>query len=129
VAISLVDVIEKAQLNRIAQRYHIEMLERPLPTREDVAAVVAERTTILLEAKRRQRDKLQTERMQRFVPLVHDLSKNEEGEALLAMLLDDYYQQSLHNPPPIIEPRKSAPKSKPGKPRGGRRRRRRKSNK
>lgn len=113
VAISLVDVIEKAQLNRIAQRYHINLLERPLPSDEDVATVVAERTTILLESARRTRDKLKTERMARFVPLAQELSQNEEGLSLIAMLLDDYYQQSLHNPPPAPEPERQ-----PARPKG-----------
>lgn len=103
VAISLVDVIEKAKLNRIAQRYHIDLQERPLPTDEDVAAVVSERMTVLLETKLRDRDKLQTERMRRFVSLAQSLSGSEEGLALIAMLLDDSYQQSLHAAPPQPE--------------------------
>ncbi len=102
-AISLVDVIEKAKLNRIAQRYHIDMQERPLPTDEDVAAIVSERMTVLLETKLRTRDKLQTERMQRFVPLARTLYESEEGLSLVAMLLDDYYQQSLYTPPRQLE--------------------------
>lgn len=106
-AIILIDALERPQLNRIIQHYHIDLQERPLPTDADVAAVVAERVTVLLEAKSRTRDKLQTERMQRFVPLVHSLSESEDGLALLAMLLDDYYQQSVHTPPPLPEPEAS----------------------
>jgi ATP-dependent RNA helicase DeaD len=124
-AISLVDVIEKTKLDKIAQRYHIDMQERPLPTDEDVAAIVSERTTVLLEAKRRGRDKLKAERMQRFIPLTQELSQDEEGQALLAMLLDDYYQQSLHNPPDLIEPQKTKKSSHSRKKRNGRRSRRR----
>jgi ATP-dependent RNA helicase DeaD len=112
VAIALVDVIEKAQLNRIAQRYHIDLQERPLPSDEDVATVVAERTTILLETQRRIRDKLKAERMERFVPLAQELSHDEEGLSLLAMLLDDYYQESLHNPPPSPEPERQPARPK-----------------
>ncbi len=123
VAISLVDVIEKAKLNKIAQRYHIDMQERPLPTDEDVAAIVSERATILLEAKRRDRDKLQTERMQRFIPLTQALSQNEEGQALLAMLLDDYYQQSTHKPPTPIEPKRAKQQSRSSRKRKDGRRR------
>ena len=62
---------------------------------EDVTAVISERTTVLLEAKLRDRDKLKTERMQRFAPLVKEWAEDEEGLALMAMLLDDFYQQSL----------------------------------
>ncbi|MCB9420267.1 MAG: DEAD/DEAH box helicase [Ardenticatenaceae bacterium] len=120
VAISLVDVIEKAKLDKIAQRYHIAMQERPLPSDEDVAEVVAERLTILLEAQRRNRDKLKVERMARFIPLAQELSRSEEGLSLIAMLLDDTYQQSLHNPPPSPEPERQ-----PQRPKGDGRRRRR----
>jgi ATP-dependent RNA helicase DeaD len=100
VAISLVDVMEQMALDRIAKRYGIDMQEWPLPSDEDVEAIVAERVTVLLEANLRDRDRLKVERMQRFGPLIHDLSQSEEGLALLTMLLDDYYQQTLHAPPP-----------------------------
>ncbi len=100
VAISLVDVLEKMSLDRIAKRYGIEMEEWPLSSDQDVQEIVSERVTALLEARLRDRDRLKTERMQRFVPLVHDLSDSEEGLALLTMLLDDYYQQTLHPLPP-----------------------------
>ena len=125
VAISLVDVIEKAKLKRIARQYGIQFQERPLPTGDDVASVVAERMTILLEKQRRERDKLQTERMQRFVPLAQTLSQSEEGLSLMAMLLDDYYQQSLHNPPPLPQVNVTPPRKQAGKRRRKRRRRRR----
>ena len=100
VAVSLVDVVEQMALGRIAKRYGIEMQEWPLPSDEDVEAIVAERVTVLLEARLRERDRLQIERMQRFEPLVHDLIQSEEGRALLTMLLDDHYQKALHAPPP-----------------------------
>jgi ATP-dependent RNA helicase DeaD len=123
-AISLVgDFNEKLQLDRIAKKYEIDFQERPSPTDEDVTAVVAERTTVLLEAKMRDRDKLQTERMQRFVPLVQEWAKDEDSVALMAMLLDDYYQQSLHNPPdqPVYEqPRRDQSNKKGGDKRRGR---------
>lgn len=107
-AISLVgDFSEQAQLNRIAKKYGIDFEERPLPTDEDVTAIVSERLTVLLEAQQRERDKLKTERMQRFVPLVREWANDEESLALMAMLLDDYYQQSLHNPPVLEEPVKT----------------------
>jgi ATP-dependent RNA helicase DeaD len=111
VAISLVDVIEQMTLDRIAKRYGIEMQEWPLPGDEDVEAIVSERVTALLEARLRDRDRLKSERMQRFEPLIHDLSQSEEGLSLLTMLLDDYYQQTLHAPPP--QPPTEQPQSKP----------------
>jgi ATP-dependent RNA helicase DeaD len=124
VAISLVDVMEQMDLGRIAKRYGIEMQEWSLPAAEDVEAIVSERVTVLLEARLRDRDRLKIERMQRFEPLIHELSQTEEGLALLTMLLDDYYQQSLHAPPP--QPPEAQPTSgKQSKGRSGRRRGRR----
>jgi ATP-dependent RNA helicase DeaD len=103
VAVSLVDVIEKMSLDRIAKRYSIAMEELPLPTDEDVQRIVAQRETALLEARLRERDRLQVERMRRFEPLIHELSQSEEGLALLTMLLDDHYQQAQHKAPPRPE--------------------------
>jgi ATP-dependent RNA helicase DeaD len=96
VAISLVDVVELMALDRIAKRYGIDLQEWPLPSDQDVEAIVAERLTVLLEARLRDRDRLKVERMQRFEPLVHELIDTEEGRALLTMLLDDHYQEALH---------------------------------
>ncbi|MGD8792788.1 MAG: DEAD/DEAH box helicase [Anaerolineae bacterium] len=128
VAISLVDVLEQMELERISKRYDIEMEAWPLPGDEDVAAIVSERVTALLEARLRDRDQLKTERMARFEPLIHQLIESEEGRALLTMLLDDYYQQTLHNPPPEPGRGKSSSSRSKSKKRGrrksGRRRRR-----
>ncbi len=111
VAISLISGIEKFELNKIAQRYKIELQERPLPSDEDVAAVVAERATVLLEARLRERDKLKAERSERFIPLARSLAENVDELPIIAMLLDDYYQQSLHAvlPPSAADIAASAP--------------------
>jgi len=109
VAISLVDPVEQLALGQIAKRYGIEMQQWPLPSDSDVAALVGERLTALLEASLRQRDRLKVERMERFEPLVLEFAQTEEGRALLAMLLDDYYQQALHAPPPQPLEVKKAP--------------------
>ena len=100
VAISLVAGVEKFELDRIAKRFSIDLQERPLPTDEDVEAIVSQRLTALLEARLRDRDKLQTERSRRFLPLARSLAENEDESDLIAMLLDDTYQQTLHAPPP-----------------------------
>jgi len=112
VAISLVSPDERFALNRIAKHYSIDMHEQPMPTDADVETVVAERVTALLEARLRERDKLQTERSRRFVPLARSLAENEDESDIIAMLLDDYYQQMLHAPvpqpsdtPPVAQPR------------------------
>jgi len=132
-AISLVAGVEKFELDRIAKRYNIDLQELPLPADADVEAVVSQRVTALLEARLRERDKLQTERSERFVSLARALAEQEDESALIAMLLDDYYQQTLHAPllPPstpasapasALEP---AAKKEAGAPRNRQRRRRR----
>ncbi len=128
VAISLINPMEKKALDRIARHYEIELEERIIPSREDVAGVVAERLTALLEARLRTRDKLQTERSQRFTSLARELAEQEDELPIFTMLLDDYYQKMLH---PIVEKptidakqiRKKSAKSKhKGRRRMGRRR-------
>lgn len=123
VAITLVGGVEKYALERIAKRYEIEMEERPLPTDEDVAAVVSERITALLEARLRKRDRLQTERSARFAALAHHLADNEDELPIITMLLDDYYQQMLHAP--VAGPAEAQPKPKPSRSPRRRSRRRR----
>jgi ATP-dependent RNA helicase DeaD len=111
-AISLVTSVELASLTRIGKGYKIPFQERPLPTNEDVQKIVSERIITLLESRLRSRDRLQTERMQRFIPLVSELSGNESGSALLAMMLDDFYQDTFHAPvipPDEPIPQRSAP--------------------
>jgi len=120
-AISLVSLVEQTKLNQIAKRYDIDLHERPLPSEEEVQAVVSERVTALLEARLRSRDRVEIERMQRFVPLAQSLAQGEGELPLIAMLLDDLYQRSLQAPPAPAEPTSKKPKSKR---RDGRRRRR-----
>lgn len=122
-AITLVDLREKIKLMQIARQYHIDLQERPLPTDEDVAAVVAERMTAILENRLRGRDKLQTERMRRFRPLAESLGSSEDELSLLTMLLDDAYQLTLHAPP---EPPPAGPVKKDKRGSGRKRSRRRK---
>jgi ATP-dependent RNA helicase DeaD len=102
VAISLVNQVEKATIDRIARQFSIQFEESTIPSDADVEAVVTERTTALLEARLRQRDKLQTERSLRFSSLARSLTENEEELPIITMLLDDYYQQILHAP--VIQP-------------------------
>ena len=127
-ALSLVSLAEKHLIDRIAKAYKIDMQQRQLPTEEDVEALVAERLTALLESRLRERDKLQTERSKRFMPLARDLAENEDELPVITMLLDDYYQQALHapvsppdeRPAPVLTDRPAS-----GRRRGGRRPRRR----
>jgi len=124
VAATLVNPMEKPALDRIARQYEINIEERTIPSDEDVADVVAERLTALLEARLRTRDKLQAERSQRFIPLARDLAEHEEELPIITMLLDDYYQKLLH--PTVEKPKgekKSGQKGKSRKRRSSKRRR------
>jgi ATP-dependent RNA helicase DeaD len=101
VAIMLVNHNEKKHITRLSAHYNIEFEERRLPSNEDVQTLVSQRLTGQLEARLRERDKLQTERMARFAPLVEQLSENEDGLALLTMLLDDTYHDWMHEAPEL----------------------------
>jgi ATP-dependent RNA helicase DeaD len=122
VAISLVNRLEKYTLDKIAKTFNIPFEERTIPSDADVAAMVAERTTALLETRLRGRDKLQSERSRRFTPLARSLAESEEELPIIAMLLDDYYQQTLHAPVAIPSDKIETIK-KQSKPRGSRFRR------
>jgi ATP-dependent RNA helicase DeaD len=98
-AITLVNAAERSSLLRIGKQFGVTIQERPLPSDEDVERVVSERAITLLEARLRGRDRLQSERMQRFLALVHSQDETEEGRDLLAMLIDDFYVETFHAPP------------------------------
>jgi ATP-dependent RNA helicase DeaD len=125
-AISLVYGLERTALQRIGKRYEIDLQERPVPSEEEVARILAERLITLLEARLRARDRLQAERMQRFIPLAGQLAENEEGTSLLSMLLDDFYQDTFHAPVVPPAPPEKLPRGREGSGGGGRPRRTRK---
>jgi ATP-dependent RNA helicase DeaD len=115
-AIMLINLNEKSQLNRIGAQYKIEFEKRSVPQDEDVQTLVAQRLIGQLEARLRARDRLQIDRMQRFIPLAKQLAEDEDGLALLTMLLDDSYHSWMHKPPEL-PPAESKPlqKSRGGK--------------
>ena len=116
-AITLVDVIQKMELERIASRFKITFEEIKDPTDEDVTDIIGERLTAMLEKEFRKRTNIQKERIARFLPVAKKYAKDEEALALLAMLLDDMYQPSLHGKPaePTVEKEQPQrpPKDKP----------------
>ena len=122
-AISLVSSAERGALRRISQHYDIELLERPVPSEEDLGATVSQRLLALLEAKLRDRDRLQIERMQRFLPLARSLAESDEELALVAMMLDDYYHQAVHASRVALPGEPTREKQAPTKERPSRRRR------
>lgn len=126
VVISLVDIMEKMELQRIAKYFKVPLTQHMAPTDEEVAHAVGMRVTALLEARFRQLNGLERERMKRFEPLVQSIAEDPEQRHLLTLLLDDCYQKSL-NPTaflPAGTPRKeSKGAARPPKPHtgGGRR--------
>jgi len=96
VCISLVSYQELAELHLVQKRFGIPMEKREIPTEEEVAAVVTERTTALLEQKLRNRDRMAAERARRFLPLAKALAENSEELDVMSMLLDEFYHTSLH---------------------------------
>ncbi len=98
-AVMLINLNERKHITRLSARYKIEFEKLELPRDEDVETLVSERLTGQLEARLRNRDRLQIERMQRFIPLAKKLAEEEDGVSLLAMLLDDTYHQWMHKPP------------------------------
>ena len=126
VVISLVDIMEKMELQRIAKYFKVPLTQHMAPTDEEVAHAVGMRVTALLEARFRQLNGLERERMKRFEPLVQSIAEDPEQRHLLTLLLDDRYQKSL-NPTaflPAGTPRKeSEGAARPPKPHtgGGRR--------
>ncbi len=128
VAISLVDVIQKIELQRIATAYNINFEVRELPDDTQVLDTINERLTTILEGQFRSRTILERERIGRYKNLVRQLAEDDEQCILVGMLLDELYQKSLHAraeqpPAPKPKPRK---KSRPrknnyrGKPNSGR---------
>ncbi|MDD4702481.1 MAG: DEAD/DEAH box helicase [Desulfovibrio sp.] len=100
--ISLVDVMQRMELDRIAKHYKIGLIPLPLPTDEDVASVAGTRLTAILEGRFRNLTGLERVRVARYVRLARELAAEGDGEGesedstlLLAMLLDSAHQESL----------------------------------
>ena len=66
VVISLVDIMEKMELQRIAKYFKVPLTQHMAPTDEEVAHAVGMRVTALLEARFRQLNGLERERMKRL---------------------------------------------------------------
>ncbi len=97
--ISLVDVMQRMELDRIAKHYKIGLIPLSLPTDEDVARVAGTRLTAILEGRFRNLTGLERMRVARYAQLARDLAAeggdDEDSALLLAMLLDSAHQESL----------------------------------
>ncbi len=118
--ISLVDIMERMELDRIARHYSLKLIELADPTEEDVARVASTRLTALLESRYRSLNALQRQRAARYETLARELATQDEdednaGAELLAMLLDAFHHNSLNE---LALPRQRAPQGE--KPQGKR---------
>jgi len=98
VAISFVSGMEEIELEQIAKKFSIDLIEREVPADEELETLISQRAVFLLEAKLRSADNIQKERLQRFLRTVGELATNEDSQALLAMLIDEFYQKTFHAP-------------------------------
>ena len=98
VAISFVSGMEEIELEQIAKKFSIPMVEHKVPSDEDLEALISQRAVFLLEQRLRKADNIQKERMQRFMRIVGELAANDDSRALLAMLVDEFYQSTFHAP-------------------------------
>ncbi len=88
-AIVITTPTDKNSLLRITRKYGIEAEPHEAPSPEDVEGRVAERMTVVLEARMRELDEPARDRLQSFVPLVEELAENHPMQ--LSMLVDDLY--------------------------------------
>lgn len=114
IAISLVDVIQKLELQRIGQAYNINFDPRDLPDDKQVLDTINERLTTILESRFRSRTILERERISRYRDLVRQLAEDDEQCILVGMLLDELYQNSLHARAEQPPAPKSVPRHNPG---------------
>lgn len=117
IVISLVDIMQKMELERIARFYKIPLTALPAPTEEEVARVVSTRLLAMLEARYRAMTNAQQERVRRFNGLAAELGSDSEQSHLIAMLFDEIYQKALHavpEPPKRTSSGESRGRQRPG---------------
>ncbi len=100
--ISLVDIMEAIELERIARHYKLHLHEIPDPSEEEVANVVSRRLLTIMESRYRRLNALEKIRVQRYAAFARTLAElplEEEHEGaginLLGMLLDACHQNTL----------------------------------
>ncbi|MDR2574541.1 MAG: DEAD/DEAH box helicase [Desulfovibrio sp.] len=128
--ISLVDVMQRMEFERIARHYGIPITELPLPADEDVARAVGARVMTLLESRLRKLTGLERLRTGRYMTVARELAgggEDDGGLELLALLLDDFHREALQenrfsgNAPAIRKGTPVAPKGRHGRRSRGRR--------
>jgi len=124
VVISLVDIMQKMELQRIAKHFKIPLEVCPTPPESEVNKIVGTRLLAMLETRHRQLNSLERERLHRFDGLVEEMLADPDAATLLSMLLQDSYQRCLQ-PKQMTQPKPlpEKPIIRSGKPRfreGGR---------
>jgi len=96
-SITLVNLLEKNKLLGIATQFNIKVNECVMPDDHKLAEIVSDRVLNMLEAKVRELDRVQTERIQRYLTLAQNITaaESEEYLNLIAMLLDNFYHEQI----------------------------------
>ncbi|PKL49763.1 MAG: ATP-dependent helicase [Candidatus Riflebacteria bacterium HGW-Riflebacteria-2] len=125
IAISMVSTIEAVDLKKFARRAGISLLEKPVPSEEQVKERLSEKLVAHLEANLRDASTAVKERMKRYLGLYRELTGHEHGEDLFLLLLDSFHQQlikagrGMDNVEPVERAPQKAPAQKDRPPRRG----------
>ncbi len=92
VAMSLVTSLEAVDLKRFAKRNEIELIEKTLPTEENVQTRLSEKILARLEAELRDASSARKERILRYDKLLEEIENHENGKDFMKMLLDGFHQ-------------------------------------
>ncbi|MBF0500482.1 MAG: DEAD/DEAH box helicase [Candidatus Riflebacteria bacterium] len=106
IAISLVSILEEADLKRAGRRHSIDFVSKTIPDDLTLQGMIAERFITRLEAERRDLDKPRMERLNRYAAILPALRDHEQGPQLLALLVDQYHQKMVKEaliPPPTAD--------------------------
>ena len=126
IAVSMVSTLEAADLKKFARRAGISLLEKPVPTEEQVRERLSEKLVAHLEANLRDASTAVKERMKRYQGLYRQLTEHEHGEDLFLLLLDSFHQQLIkagrgieNTEPANTTPQKASPPRERPPRRGG----------
>ncbi len=100
--ISLVDIMECMELERIAKHYSLQLHELADPSEEEVARVVSHRLLAVMESRYRRLNALEKTRIRRYTAFARELANlpleddnDGAGVNLLGMLLDACHHNTL----------------------------------
>lgn len=97
VAISLITPVEEIELQKTAADFGIQFEKMPPITDEMLTNRLQERLLDSLEREKRNIRPLDKARLERFIPLVEEMAKDQDQKETLAMLLDQYLKKQKGN--------------------------------